>query len=266
MKINEGLLYLGGISADSLLERFGSPLYVYEKEELIRRFRKLKQSFPSEEVDIHYAMKANYNPSLLNLLCVEGASIDAVSTGDVRMALEVGFKPDQILFTGNNSQFSEIEYSLKQGVLINLGSLELLKQYGDRYPSSSVSIRINPGMGAGHHAHCITGGPDSKFGIYQDRLNDALKISKKYELKISGIHSHIGTGIKKTEAMLEAMDLILDAANGFPDLEFIDFGGGFDIPYHETDEELDLVDLGNNMLQRFHQFCKNYGKKLKNCI
>ena len=109
MEVSEGLLYLGGISADSLLERFGSPLYVYEKDVLINRFRKMINCFPSDEVDIHYAMKANYNPSLLNLLRVEGACIDAVSMGDVQMALEVGFQPQQILFTGNNSRFSEIE-------------------------------------------------------------------------------------------------------------------------------------------------------------
>ncbi len=89
MEVSEGLLYLGGISADSLLERFGSPLYVYEKDVLINRFRKMINCFPSDEVDIHYAMKANYNPSLLNLLREEGACIDAVSKGDVRMALEV---------------------------------------------------------------------------------------------------------------------------------------------------------------------------------
>ena len=102
MEVSEGLLYLGGISADSLLERFGSPLYVYEEDVLISRFRKMRNCFPPDEVDIHYAMKANYNPSLLSLLCREGACIDAVSSGDVRMALEVGFDPHRILFTGNN--------------------------------------------------------------------------------------------------------------------------------------------------------------------
>ncbi|MDP6329814.1 MAG: diaminopimelate decarboxylase [SAR324 cluster bacterium] len=263
MEVSEGLLYLGGISADSLLERFGSPLYVYEKDVLINRFRKMINCFPSDEVDIHYAMKANYNPSLLNLLRVEGACIDAVSMGDVQMALEVGFQPQQILFTGNNSRFSEIEFSMERGVPVNLGSLDLLQQYGIRYPGTSVSIRVNPGMGAGHHAHCITGGPDSKFGIYQDRLNDALRISETHSLKITGIHSHIGTGIRKTEAMLEAMDLILDAAKRFPDLEFVDFGGGFDIPYRDSDEELDLEELGQCMRQRFEQFCRDYGSVLK---
>ena len=263
MEVSEGLLYLGGISAESLLERFGSPLYVYEEDVLISRFRKMRNCFPPDEVDIHYAMKANYNPSLLSLLCREGACIDAVSSGDVRMALEVGFDPQRILFTGNNSRMAEIEFSMSKKVPVNLGSLELLQLYGNRFPGTSVSIRVNPGMGAGHHSHCITGGPDSKFGIYRDRLDDALKISEKHGLKLSGIHSHIGTGIRKTEAMIEAMDLILDSAKHFPDLEFVDFGGGFDIPYRESDEELDLEELGQRMRQRFGEFCKNYGRDLK---
>ena len=156
MEVSEGLLYLGGISADSLLERFGSPLYVYEEDVLISRFRKMRNCFPPDEVDIHYAMKANYNPSLLSLLCREGACIDAVSSGDVRMALEVGFDPHRILFTGNNSRMEEIEFSMSKKVPVNLGSLELLELYGNRFPGTSVSIRVNPGMGAGHHSHCIT--------------------------------------------------------------------------------------------------------------
>ena len=262
MEVSEGLLYLGGISADSLLERFGSPLYVYEEDVLISRFRKMRSCFPPDEVDIHYAMKANYNPSLLSLLCREGACIDAVSSGDVKMALEVGFDPHRILFTGNNSRMEEINFSMSKKVPVNLGSLELLQLYGNRFPGTSVSIRVNPGMCAGHHSHCITGGPDSKFGIYRDRLDDALKISEKHGLKLSGIHSHIGTGIRKTEAMIEAMDLILDSAKHFPDLEFVDFGSGFKVPYFPNDSETNIEELGNKLSKRFNSFCKEYGKDL----
>ena len=86
----------------------------------------------------------------------------------------------------------------------------MLEEYGQRFPNTTVSIRVNPGIGAGHHSHCITGGPNSKFGIYFDQIKKALEKAKKFKLKINGIHSHIGTGIFSAEPMLEAMEMILN--------------------------------------------------------
>ena len=263
MEVKEGMLFLGGLSADSLVREYGSPIFVYEGDRIVSRFQELRKYFPIEQVDIHYAMKANYNPSLLKLLRDEDAWIDAVSPGDVRMALTVGFVPEKVLFTGSNSRFEEIEYCANSKVPINLGSLELLARYGETYPDTAVSIRINPGMGAGHHVHCITGGPDSKFGIYVDQLDEARSLASVHGLNLIGIHSHIGTGIREADAMLEAMELVLDAVSEFPDLVFIDFGGGFDIPYREGDPELNLVELSRKMMSRFDAFCANYGRSLR---
>ena len=97
MEVSEGLLYLGGISADSLLERFGSPLCLRGRC-ADQQIQKDENCFPPDEVDIHYAMKANYNPSLLSLLCREGACIDAVSSGDVRMALKLVLIPSDPIY------------------------------------------------------------------------------------------------------------------------------------------------------------------------
>ena len=262
MEIIKNKLFLGGLSSDYLIQKFGSPIYVYEKEIIINSFRKLRNFFPQSKVDIHYAMKANFNPTILTLLKMENSSIDAVSQGDVEMALKVGFNPDKILFTGNNMNFNELEFCKKNNVPINIGSNELLKQFGKIYPNEEISLRVNPGVGAGHHAHCITGGPDSKFGIYKDQITDSLKIADKYNLEIVGIHSHIGTGIREADAMVEAMDMILDVAKSFHNLDFIDFGGGFDITYKESDKELDVNELSKKMLSKFNKFCLSYGKKI----
>ena len=227
MNIINDTLFLEDISVETLMQEYGSPLYVYEESVLRSQFRQLSSGFPEGLLEIHYSMKANSNPSLLKILREEGSSIDAVSEFEVRLALESGFEPQQIIFTGNNNSLAEIEYCVEQEVSVNLGSLVLLEKFGQRFPQTSVSVRINPGIGAGHHAHCITGGPDSKFGIYHDQIDAALALATKYKLTLNGVHSHIGTGIYSAEPMLEAMEMILAVAEKFPDLEFIDFGGGF---------------------------------------
>ncbi|MBC8260031.1 MAG: diaminopimelate decarboxylase [SAR324 cluster bacterium] len=250
------------ISVESLMQEYGSPLYIYEESVLRSQFRQLSSGFPQGLLEIHYSMKANSNPSLLNILREEGSSIDAVSEFEVRLALESGFEPQQIIFTGNNNTLAEIEYCVEQDVAVNLGSLVLLEKYAERFPHTKVSVRINPGIGAGHHAHCITGGPDSKFGIYHDQIEAALAISKKYGLTLNGVHSHIGTGIYSAGPMLEAMEMILNVAEKFPDLEFVDFGGGFGIPYRPEQQALDMKDLSRKMTKRFQQFSQNFGRDL----
>ena len=263
MKISDNKLYLEDISAEIIMKEYGSPIYVYEETVLRSCFRELISGFPEGLMRVHYSMKANSNQSILKILCEEGSSIDAVSEYEVRLALESGFEPWQIIFTGNNNNLEEIEYCVEQKVLINLGSLALLELYGNRHSGTTVSVRINPGLGAGHHAHCITGGPDSKFGIYHDQINSVLDLAKKFSLTINGIHSHIGTGIFEAEPMLEAMEMTLSFAEKFPDLEFVDFGGGFGIPYRPDQSALDMNDLSHKMTHRFQKFMKNYGRELE---
>jgi len=186
-----------------------------------------------------------------------------VSEFEVRLAIECGFDPKQIIFTGNNNSMNEIKYCVEKKVLVNLGSLYLLEEYGQRYPNTTISIRINPGIGAGHHSHCITGGPTSKFGIYFDKIENVLEIAKKFKLKINGIHSHIGTGIFSAEPMLEAMEMTLNVAKEFSDLEFVDFGGGFGIPYSPEQQPLDMNKLSKKMIKRFNEFVESYGHHLQ---
>ncbi len=262
MEIINKIMWLGGISVEDLMEEYGSPLYVYEDEIIRSQYRQLYESFSGITIQIHYAMKANPNPAILKVLLEEGAWIDAVSPMEAQLALDVGFPPEHILFTGNNIPLREIEYCLERKVSINIESLSLLEQYGQAYPGENVSIRINPGIGSGHHAHCITGGPKSKFGIYHDQLEQIHQILHKYNLVLTGIHSHIGTGILDPKPMLEALEMTVASASQFSNLQFIDIGGGFGIPYHPTQSPLKVEDLGQQISNSFQQFCEKYGKKL----
>ena len=262
MEVINNTMYLGGISVEELMQEYGSPLYVYEEQILRSRFRILNQSFPGISLQIHYAMKANPNPALLQILKEEGAWVDTVSPWEAQLALDVGFPPEHILFTGNNVPLCEIDYCLKRRIPVNIESLSLLKRFGQSFRGGSLSLRINPGIGTGHHAHCITGGPLSKFGIYHDQLAQAEELLQQYDLSLTGIHAHIGTGILDPEPMLEALSLILSIARRFPGLQFIDIGGGFGIPYHPRQSPLDISTLGAGIAGRFLQFCEEYGASL----
>lgn len=248
---------------ETLLQEFGSPLYVYDEQTIRSQFQQLKSGFQDIPLQIHYAMKANPNPAILKIILDEGAYIDAVSPFEVRLALETGFAPSHIFFTGNNIIKEDLEYCLKEGVSINIDSLSWLERYGQINPGGEVSVRINPGVGAGHHAHCITGGPQSKFGIYYDQIDQIQAIVEKYHLNLVGIHSHIGTGILEPDPMLAAMEMVLSVAKQFSGLKFVDFGGGFGIPYRPNQEPLDMTALGKQMSDYFKDFCQDYGKTLE---
>ena len=263
MDVRDNQLYLGDCSAQALADAFGTPLYVYEEDVIRRQCRALREAFSAAQPELHYAVKANFNPAVLRVLRDEGLGIDAVSPFEVRLALELGFKPGQILFTGNNTSEGDFAYCLEQGVPVNVGSLVELDRYGRLNPGGRVSLRINPDVGAGHHPHVITGGPDSKFGIYHTEHAAIAELLARHSLKLIGIHSHIGTGILRTEEMLQAMEIILATARGFEGLEFVDFGGGFGIPYRPDQQPLPLKELGAAMSERFAVFCAEYGRPLK---
>lgn len=273
MDIRDNQLHLGGLSAEGLAQAFGTPLFVYEEQAIRDQCRAMREAFAVTDgkggdgkvvgTDIHYALKANHNPALLAILLDEGLYIDAVSPNEVRLCLEVGFKPEHILFTGNNTREDELAYCLEQGVPVNVGSLVELERFGKLSPGGRVSLRLNPDVGAGHHSHVITGGPNSKFGIYYTERAAIQDLLLRYNLTLIGIHSHIGTGILHTDEMIQAMEIVLGTAKAFPSLEFIDFGGGFGIPYRPEQEPLPMRQLGAAMNERMAVFRRDYGRDVR---
>jgi diaminopimelate decarboxylase len=252
---------VGKYSARELTEKFGTPLFVYDEEVIRDRFRELKQSFNViTNKKILYACKANSNVEIIKILKEEGAGMDVVSPGEVYTCLKAGCKSEEILFTGNNMTNEELDYAVNEGVLLNIGDLSTLERFGKKYPGTTVCVRINPDIGGGHHGHVITGGPESKFGIYFSDINEILAISERYQLKVAGLHQHIGSNILEANTFLEAINVLLKVAKELPDLDFIDFGGGLGIPYKPGENRLDLVELTKHTTGLFKNFCKDYGK------
>ncbi|MFC1735601.1 diaminopimelate decarboxylase [Candidatus Hydrogenedentota bacterium] len=254
-------LVLGGVSCEDLATEFGTPLFVYEEDVIRGRIRALREAITYDKTGILYACKANANLAVIRIAEQEGCQIDAVSPGEVFMAKKAGFSPDRIHFTGNNVTDDEMRYVHDQGVAINVDSLEQLERFGKMFPGEAVGMRINPDVGGGHHDHCITGGPDSKFGIYFDRMEEARHIASQHGLRIRGVHQHIGSGILDPALFKIAMKVILDVAKAIPGLEYIDFGGGIGVPYAPDEEHIDVPELGKAITNGFEAFCAEYGSR-----
>src|SRR3989344_788720 len=184
------LLRLGGMAAVKLAERFGTPIYVYDASVIRERCRELIDSFPV--ANFYYAVKANSNPELLRIIRGERFRAETVSRGEVELALRSGFKPTEISFTCSNIERGELLFAVKTGVRVHVDSLNQLKQYCAFDIRRTVSLRLNQGIGGGHHRHVITGGPESKFGIELSRLDRGRSSAKKHGLKVIGREQRIG--------------------------------------------------------------------------
>jgi len=263
MEVQHNTLVLGGVRVQELVETYQSPLYVYEEDILRERARELLAAVSYPDREVKYACKANTNIEIMKILHGEGVGVDAVSPGEIYAALAAGFNPADILFTLSNATVRDMEFARSHGILINIDSLAQLRLIGKKYPGIEVCVRINPDVGAGHHNNVITGGPESKFGIHFAQVDKIKKTAEKYDLKIIGIHQHIGSGILQPDKFIEAMDVLLETAGKFGGLSFIDFGGGIGVPYREDELRIDVGVLGQKISDEFSRFCDRCGKTLK---
>src|SRR3989338_7836075 len=262
MHVRKNKLYIGNFSAEALAGKFGTPLYVYEAEKIREKYLELVKNISYPKLCMHYACKANTNLSILKLLKKLGSKVETVSRGEIISALKAGFKPADIIYTSTSVSKEEMAFVVKNKIQINLDSLSQIELYGKLNPNSKVSLRINQGIGAGHHSHVITGGVMSKFGIPLEHLSQAKKLAKKYKLQIVSLHQHIGSNVLDSKILLKAFDKLLETAKDFSELESLDFGGGLGIPYLPKDKNLNLKLLGQEMTRKMNNFSKIYGREL----
>ena len=246
-----------------ITEEFGSPVYVYDSEKIISQYRRLTGAFkPVKQLRINYAVKALSNLSILNLFQKLGAGLDTVSIQEVKLGLQAGVEPSKIIYTPNGVSLEEIEEVAAMGVQINIDNLSILEQFGSRHPKVPVCIRINPHVMAGGNTNISVGHIDSKFGISIHQIPHLLRIVENTGMNINGIHMHTGSDILDIEVFLYASEILFETAKHFKDLEFIDFGSGFKVPYKDGDIETNIEELGEKLSKRFNDFCKDYGREL----
>ncbi len=249
----------------ALCEKYGTPLYLYDADAAVARFKELESAFPWPKTKIYYAMKANYNPHLLRALKRAGARIDTVSVAEALLALQLGFKPRDIIYTANSTSDEDMRLMHGRGILVNVDCLSALERFGKMFPGSEVCARFNPDVVAGEDAKVQTSGDATKFGILLEDAPKVLAIARKYKLKIVGLHEHIGSGIDSTAKVFKGMDDLMNLAlrQDFADLRFIDFGGGFKAPYRPGEKRIDYAAFGKKVARKHASFCKQYGRDLE---
>jgi diaminopimelate decarboxylase len=263
MELINGQYEIGGISVLELCKEYGTPLYVYDAAVIERQYNRLKNAFGSTKVDIHYACKALNNINILKFIKNLGGSLDTVSIQEVQLGLKAGFEPKDIMYTPNCVNIDEINRAVEFGVNINIDNLSILEQFGNLYKDTyPVCVRINPHIMAGGNQKISTGHIDSKFGISIYQLRHLERVVKSTGLKIIGLHMHTGSDILDADVFLRGADILFEAANSFKELEYLDFGSGFKVKYHENDNTTNIEDLGAKISERFQEFCKNYGREL----
>jgi diaminopimelate decarboxylase len=264
MELQQQQYSIQGINVRQLAQQFGTPLYVYDGDSIVRQIEKLKKAYGGTNLKIKYAAKALTNVSILKLIRKQGIGIEVVSPEEARLALRAGFPPSEIMFTPSGVDFSEIIDGVNLGLPINLDNLSSLQKFGELYTNTyPCGLRLNPNILAGGNIKISTGHSNSKFGISVQQLSQIQKVVARYNIQIDGLHIHTGSDIKESEAFLKTAETLFEAAQHFPNLKFIDFGSGFKVAYKEGDTVTDVNDLGGKLTKAFNEFCERYGRKLE---
>ena len=237
-----------------IAEQFGTPVYVYHAEKIKTQYEKLLHAFSVIDAKIFYACKALTNINILKYIKHIGCNIDCSSINEVKLALHAGFDPQNILYTSNGIAFSEIEEAVSYGVNVNIDSLSNLEKFGKKYGHGyPVGIRVRPNIMAGGNIKISTGHSKSKFGIPVEQIDELNRIVKENNIHIRTLHLHTGSEIKEVDVFIKGIEVLFELMPHFPELEVLDLGGGFKVPYHPTEKEIDIVAIGAGLKKAFDE-------------
>jgi diaminopimelate decarboxylase len=261
MQLENNRYMIQGIDVEELCREFGTPLYVYDAEKIGEQVDSLRRAFKDVNLKIKYAVKALSNVSVLKLMKKLGTGLDVVSIQEAHIGLKAGFDPNEILYSPNSVSFNEIQQAVDLGLRINIDNISILEQFGHYYHNTvPCCIRINPHIMAGGHMNISTGHIDSKFGISVLQMRHLHRVVDTNNIKVEGLHMHTGSDILDAEVFIQGANILFDAARGFDNLKYIDFGSGFKVAYREGDVTTDINSLGKRLSKSFNEFCKDYGQ------
>lgn len=242
-----------------IAEQYGTPIYVYHADKIKEQFERLQQAFQKTDVRFFYAAKALTNINILRYIKSIGCNVDCSSVNEVLLAIRAGFAPENILYTSSNIHFSEIEKAVELGVNINIDSLSNLGKFGAKYGHTyPVGVRMRPNIMAGGNLKISTGHDRSKFGIPIEQTQEVLNLVNKHGLFIRTLHIHTGSEIKDVEVFAKGIEVLFEVAKDFPELEVVDLGGGFKVPYKPGEEGTDIERLGEKVREEFETYEKKY--------
>ncbi|HSU29286.1 MAG TPA: diaminopimelate decarboxylase [Chitinophagaceae bacterium] len=243
---------------------YGTPLYVYHAEKIKEQYNRLIEAFKETDTRFFYAAKALTNINILRYIKNLGSNIDCSSINEAKLATAAGFPSSSILYTSNNIAFEEIEEAQQMGIYINIDSISNLEKFGKKFGGSyPVGVRLRPNIMAGGNLKISTGHAASKFGVPLEDIKEILDIQKATGLVIRGLHIHTGSEIKSVKVFAMGIEVLFEVAKQFPDLEYLNLGGGFKIPYAPGEKGTNIEKLGKKVAEEFQWYEKKHGKHLQ---
>jgi diaminopimelate decarboxylase len=240
--------------------QFGTPTYVYDQATLERAAGEVL-NFPNAfGLTARYAMKALPTSAIVRILTDTGLHIDASSGFEAERALLAGVAPERIQITAQELP-QDLKSIVERGVLFNACSLAQLEAYGRLFSGSEVCIRVNPGLGSGHNNRTNVGGPSSSFGIWHEHLDQVLTLQREYDLRVTRMHTHIGSG-GDPEVWKRCARMSLEIAARIPQVERLSLGGGFKVGRMEGEASADLQEIGRAVRADFEAFAERHGRAL----
>ncbi|HEX9983840.1 MAG TPA: diaminopimelate decarboxylase [Thermoanaerobaculia bacterium] len=244
MQYRDGVLYIGNTSTLDLAQRFGTPVYIYDADILRRQTSRITRAFSGLPFRPFYAMKANGNLSILRVVREAGFGCDAVSPGEIFLAMKAGFAADDIWFTCSNVSDDDLRAIPDERIVINVNSMSEIDRVLALDLRNPIALRVNPDVGAGHHHDVITAGESVKFGIDLGEIESARMVVEDSGRKVVGLHAHIGSGVDTVTPLLASAQQLLDLSDEFSNLRWINFGGGISTPYRPGDRDFPIEEYG----------------------
>lgn len=257
------LRFLDAAEIPTLAAQFSTPLFVYDEARLRESISSLLNLPAAFGMVIRYSLKSNPSAAMIALAATTGVEFDASSVWEVKRAVRAGVAPSKILLTAQEAKFTpDLIRLIEQGLQFDAGSLIQLEQYGEHFPGSSVSIRINPGFGSGLVRRLTSGGPESSFGIWHEHLSEVKSLVERFDLQITRLHTHIGSG-HHADVLLPAAELLISLAAGdFPEVTTINLGGGYRISAFAEDPRYDHSEWAAELKAKVQDFAQENGRQL----
>ncbi len=245
-------------------EKYGTPLYIYDGNAILGQIHKLKSWFPIPEFRVHFAMKALTNRNVLKLVNSTGCGFDTVSIEEMQIALSSGVDPADVNFTPSGAEREEYLFAIEHGIGLHVDNLDMLEFIAKNKPGAEVILRFNPAIRAGGHHQLQVGDEDSKFGLNVRETEVIADYVRRLDVKVVGVHIHVGSDISTVEKYFEAFEFLLQKAHEFrKDLRYINFGGGYKVAYKPGDHETDMHELGRMVTERFIRFQETHHQPMQ---
>ncbi|MBI4406491.1 diaminopimelate decarboxylase [Candidatus Micrarchaeota archaeon] len=267
-----GTLFFDGCDVAELANEYGTPLYAMSENRIRNNYRRLSGAFKKyyNNFRLYYAVKANNNLTVLNILRQEGCGADCSAPSEVFLALKAGFNKRDLLYTGNYNTDDELRYAAENNVVINLDDASLIEKLArvcSPSETAGICFRFNPGMGKGETAGVVCAGPEAKFGILESEIIRGYRRAKELGFKNFGIHMMTGSNVKEVEYFPEVAEAIFRVADRISrevgiEFSFINIGGGFGVPYKPGEPDLDIETVAKTVTEKFKEKFGSNGPRL----